>query len=102
MLADLRHACRTILRMPVVSTVVVVSLAIGIGVNTVVFSWIQARILNPLPGVADGRQLLLIEPRTEAGLYGGASWPEFKDLRGTLQSFDGLLAARMAPLYVGP
>ncbi len=88
--------------MPVVSTVVVVSLAIGIGVNTVVFSWIQARILNPVPGVEDGRQLLLIEPKTEAGLYAGASWPEFKDLRATLQSFDGLVAARMAPLYVGP
>ena len=102
MLADLRHACRSILRMPIVSIVVVVSLAIGIGVNTVVFSWIHARILNPVPGVADGRQLLLIEPRTEAGLYAGASWPEFKDLRGTLQSFEGLLAARMAPLYVGP
>jgi len=88
--------------MPVVSTVVVVSLAIGIGVNTVVFSWIQARILNPVPGVEDGRQLLLIEPKTEAGLYAGASWPEFQDLRATLQSFDGLVAARMAPLYVGP
>lgn len=102
MLADLRHAWRSILRMPVVSTVVVISLAIGIGVNTVVFSWIQARILNPVPGVEDGRQLLLIEPKTEAGLYAGASWPEFKDLRATLQSFDGLVAARMAPLYVGP
>jgi predicted permease len=102
MLADLRHACRSILRMPIVSTVVVVSLAIGIGVNTVVFSWIQARILDPVPGVKDGRQLLLIEPKTEAGLYAGTSWPEFKDLRDTLQSFDGLIAARMAPLYVGP
>lgn len=102
MTAAIRHAWRSILRMPVVSTVVVVSLGIGIGVNTVVFSWIQARILNPVPGVADGRQLLLIEPKTEAGLYAGASWPEFKDLRGTLQSFDSLLAARMAPLYVGP
>ncbi len=102
MFADLRHACRSILRMPFLSTVVVVSLAIGIGVNTVVFSWIQARILDPVPGVVGGRQLLLIEPKTEAGLYAGASWPEFKDLRLTLQSFDGLLAARMAPLYVGP
>ena len=80
MLADLRHACRTILLMPIVSTVVVVSLAIGIGVNTVVFSWIQARLLDPVPGVKDGRQLLLIEPKTEAGLYAGTSWPEFKDL----------------------
>lgn len=88
--------------MPVVSIVVVVSLAIGIGVNTVVFSWMQARLLNPVPGVDDGRDLLLIEPRTEAGLYPGASWPEFKDLQTMLGGFDEVIAARMAPLYVGP
>ena len=102
MLADLRHACRSILQTPLVSAVVVVSLAAGIGVNTIVFSWIQARILHPIPGVADGRQLLVVETKTEAGLYAGMSWPEFKDLQTTLRSFDDLLAARVAPLYVGP
>ena len=100
--ADLRHACRSILRMPALSAVVILSLAIGIGVNTVVFTWVQARMLNPVPGVKDGRHLLLIEPRTEAGLYPGASWQEFLDLRRSLRSFEGLLAGRIAPLYVGP
>ena len=43
--------------MPVLAAVVVVSLGIGIGVNTAVFSWIQAVVLQPLPGVAGRRPL---------------------------------------------
>ena len=81
MWGDLRHACRSILRMPALSAVVVVSLGAGIGINTVVFSWVQARILDPIPGVDDGAGVRLIEPRSEAGLYTGASWPEFRDMR---------------------
>ncbi|HMF95902.1 MAG TPA: hypothetical protein VKE96_16485 [Vicinamibacterales bacterium] len=49
-LLDLRHAWRALVRMPIVSAVVVLSLAVGIGVNTAVFSWVQAVVLRPLPG----------------------------------------------------
>jgi predicted permease len=101
MLGDLRHACRSIARMPVLSAVVVFSVAAGIGINTVVFSWIQARILDPIPGVADGAAVLLIEPRSDAGLYTGASWPEYQDMREQLHGFADVFAGRMAPLYVG-
>jgi hypothetical protein len=48
---DIRHALRGIARTPAIAVVVIVSVAAGIGVNTVVFSWIQARVLRPLPGV---------------------------------------------------
>ena len=49
---DARHALRTISRMPLLAAVVVVSLGVGIGVNVVVFSWLQAVVLQPLPGVS--------------------------------------------------
>ena len=54
-------------RMPLLAAVVVVSLAAGIGVNTVVFSWMQARLFKPLPGVAGSSRLPLVEPRTDDG-----------------------------------
>ena len=101
MFADLRQAYRSILRMPALSAVVILSLAAGIGINTVVFSWIQARILKPIPGTPDSAAVLLIEPKSEAGMYTGASWPEFKDMREQLRSFESVFAAGMAPLYVG-
>ena len=49
---ELRVSLRSLRAMPGVAAVIVASLAIGIGVNTTVFSWIQSRVLDPLPGVA--------------------------------------------------
>ena len=100
-MSDFWHACRTIARMPVVAAVVIVSLGIGIGVNTVVFSWIQYRLLQPLPVVPRSASLHLVEPRTETGAYPGASWLEYHDLQSRLSSFKELIAFRMAPMYVG-
>ncbi|HYU44119.1 MAG TPA: ABC transporter permease, partial [Vicinamibacteria bacterium] len=100
-LRDLRHAWRMIFRMPGLSAVVILSLGVGIGVNTAVFSWIQAVVLRPLPGVPDASRVHLVEPRAEAGTHPGVSWLEYRDLRERLRSFDGLIASRMAPLSLG-
>ena len=52
LLADLRTATRTISRMPGLAAVIIVSLAIGIGVNTTIFSWIQLILFEPMPAVS--------------------------------------------------
>src|SRR6202023_3193445 len=65
LLGDLRNALRTICRMPGLAAVIIVSLGIGIGVNTTIFSWIQLILLQPLPGVSGAANFLLVEPRTE-------------------------------------
>jgi len=98
---DLRLAWRTIVRMPGLAVVVVVSLGVGIGVNTAIFSWIQTVVLRPIPGVRDASSFHSIDPRAEAGSYPGVSWLEYRDLRERLRSFPGLIAFRMAPLNVG-
>jgi len=98
---DVRHALRAIVRAPLLSTVVIVSLAAGIGVNTVVFAWIQHRLLQPLPGVHRSADLHLVEARTDAGMYAGVSWLEYEDLRERLAPFPDLFAFRIAPFYVG-
>ena len=97
MQGDLRHACRSLVRMPAVSAVVIISLALGIGVNTVVFSWIQTRILRPVPGVADGARLQLIEAKSATGLYNGSSWLERLD---SLPSTDAVAIASSVPLDI--
>ena len=83
------------------ASVIIVSLAAGIGVNASVFSWIQARLLRPLPGVSGSMNLLLVEPVNDSGLYVGTSWPEYQDLRARTPSLPNLIAGRMVPLYVG-
>ena len=98
---DVRHAWRSIVRMPVVATVVVVSLGVGIGVNTAVFSWVQAMYLQPLPGVAGAGRMYLVEPRADTGSYPGTSWPEYLDLKQRLTSLPDLFAYRMVAFNVG-
>ena len=98
---DVRHGLRSMARMPMLSAVIVLSLAVGIGVNTAVFSWIQLFVFDPLPGVRASGSFHLAEPRAETGSHPGASWKEYTDLRERLTAFEDLLATRMAPLNVG-
>jgi predicted permease len=100
-LRDVRHAWRMILRMPGLATVVIVSLAIGIGVNTAIFSWIQGLVFKPIPGVQNAASFQLVEPRNETGSYTSASWLEYRDLRERSRSFRDLLAFKMVPLTIG-
>ena len=100
-LDDLRHAARGVRGMPMMAAVIVGSLAVGIGVNTIVFSWMQALVLRPLPGVSSASEVHLIEPVTETGGRPGASWPEFEDLRRVLAPVTTLSAFRMTPLNIG-
>jgi hypothetical protein len=57
--------------MPLVAAVVIVSLGVGIGVNSAVFSWIQALVLKPLPGVDAPSAFYLVEPRDGHRLISG-------------------------------
>jgi len=100
-LGDLRNAGRTIRRMPGLAVVIIVSLAVGIGVNTTIFSWIQMILLQPLPGVSGASNFLLVEPRTETGGYPGASWLEYRGLQTQVPALRDVVAAQMVPFNVG-
>jgi predicted permease len=87
--------------MPGITAVVVLSLGVGIGVNTAVFSWIQAVVLKPIPGVAGSGRFYHVEPKSDTGTYPGMSWAEYRDLHARLSSLDELVAYRMVPFNVG-
>ena len=97
----IRHALRTIGRMPGLAAVVILSLGVGIGVNTTVFSWIQAMLLKPIPGVDGSGSFYHLEPKSDTGSYPGMSWAEYQELKPRLQSIEELVVFRMAPLNVG-
>jgi predicted permease len=101
LLGDLRNAGRTIYRMPGLAAAIIVSLAIGIGVNTTIFSWIQMILFEPLPGVSGASSFLLVEPRSETGGYPGASWLEYRDLQTQLPALRDMVASQMVPFNVG-
>ena len=99
---DFRFALRMLAKSPGYTCVIIASLALGIGANTVVFSWIQWAILNPLPAVSRAGQLHVIEPRDAGGTYVGSSWREYLDLREHTHTFADITAFRFRrPLSLG-
>jgi len=99
MLHDLRYALRTLRKSPGFALVAIISLALGIGANSAMFSLADALLLRPLP-VPHASEIVVVQSqlRGEAigGLfqYSGLSYPDFKDLRDRNKSYTGLAASR--------
>jgi predicted permease len=91
--ADLRYAVRTLVKRPAFTLVAVLSLALGIGANTTIFSLVNALLLRSLP-VADSGRLVSIftrDAQNPAMLAGGNSHLNWKDYREQNHSFSGIL-----------
>jgi predicted permease len=86
---DLRYAVRMLKKNPGFTMVAVLTLAMAIGANAVVFSVLNALILHPLH-VPDAESLYGIQHGNEASSY--QSYPDYLDLRDRNRSFDGLAA----------
>ena len=101
-LQDLHYAWRSLLKSPGFTTVAVLTLAVGIGANTAIFSLINAVMLRSLPVEAPERLALLTDPSeagvdmdtTQRGLRTMLSYPEFQELRVRNTVFSGLFAAQ--------
>ena len=82
LLRNLRYTGRMLVKNPVFTLIVIFTLALGIGLNTAVFSTVDALLLRPLPGVREPDQLVQLY-RTYPGdmNFGANSIPHFEDLR---------------------
>jgi len=100
---DVRFGARTLVKAPVFTLAAIVSLALGIGLNTTIFTLINAIFLNPLP-VERVSELVAVyttdeRNQTPFGNLIQTSFPNFKDYRDQNQVFTGL-AAWSPPLAV--
>ena len=92
---DVKYGARMLLRAPGFTAVAILSLAIGIGANTAIFSFADALLLRPLPVARPGEVITVgttaaLESLRATSLI--ASYPEYVDLRDRSQSFEGLAA----------
>src|SRR5688572_25296778 len=101
---DLRLAVRQARRTPVVSSVALLSLALGIGANVAIFSLVNALILRPLP-VADPEHLVVLGRSDARGDGGRASTsfthPHFEYLRTHQDMFAGVIGVGYARFNLG-
>jgi putative ABC transport system permease protein len=89
---DIRFALRHLLKNPAFTCVAVLSLALGIGANTAIFSLVDAVMVKMLP-VRDPEQLVALDSFTQRGEQRDFSYPLFKYLRDRKSSFTGVFAA---------
>jgi putative ABC transport system permease protein len=90
---DLRHAFRSLAKTPGTTAVILLTLALGIGANTAVFSIVEGVLLRPLPYPGPDRLLSLWEnDRLRGTNQEGFSLPDYSDLQKASQTFDSLAA----------
>jgi predicted permease len=92
LMRDFRFGWRVIAKAPVMSAVIVLSLALGIGANTAGFSWIRTVAFEALPGLHDSSHLAIIEQRNSSGIVTFASPAEWRDLRRQCRAFEDIFA----------
>ena len=84
---DLRYGARMLLKRPIFSLIAVITLALGIGANLTIFSFVDTMFLRPLPA-REPYQLVT----AGVGLDGGFAYPAYTHFRDHNKSFEGLAA----------
>src|ERR1700739_769640 len=92
LLADIRYALRQLRRAPGFAFTAVLTLALGIGANSTILSWISATLFNPIPGASHVENMITIQ-RGERSEHPSPpfSYPDFVDLRGNAETLSGLI-----------
>jgi predicted permease len=93
LLQDLRYGVRTLRKSPGFALVAVITLALGIGANTAIFSVVNGVLLNPLP-YQQPDQLVALYQRTPNFAEASIPYPNFLDWRRENRSFSALAAYR--------
>ncbi|HSC30052.1 MAG TPA: ABC transporter permease, partial [Vicinamibacterales bacterium] len=78
---DVRYGARMLAQRPGFTATAVLILGLGVGANATIFSWVQAFLMTPLPGVADADRLVSVHGTTRTRRSISVSWPNFMDMR---------------------
>jgi len=100
MFKDIQYGLRMLLKNPGVTLVAVITLALGIGANTAIFSGVNAFLMRPLPVTRPNEVIRLMELESDGELSDEVSYPDFLDYRTQSSSFAGLAAEDMVPAAI--
>ncbi len=97
MFQDLRYGVRMLVKNKGFTVIAVLSLALGTGANTAIFSLINTVLLRPLP-IEEPQQLVSLNSTAEHRMFPSFSYPNYKDFRDRNEVFSGLIGYRFTPL----
>ena len=101
LLQDLRYAVRSLRNHPAFSAVAILTIAIGIGANTTIFSWLRSLVLNPFPAAIEPQRIVAIENTAPDGEPITTSYLDFRDFRNNLRLVKSVTAYRGYLFSVG-
>ena len=97
LIKDIRYAIRGLIKRPGFVAIAVVTLALGIGANTAIFSLVNTVLLRSLP-VDSPSEIVSVAVRGKDDSISAFSYPNYKDFRDRNEVLDGLLVYRFVPL----
>ena len=95
LIKDIRYGVRMLMKNPGVTLVAVITLALGIGANTAIFSGVSAFLMKPLSVPNPGGLVRPMEIAEDRGVTDEFSYPDFVDYRDQSTSYIGLVAEDM-------
>jgi predicted permease len=96
-LKDIRFGFRRLIKTPGFAIIAILSLALGIGANTAIFSLVNMVLFRPLP-VPNPEQIVSISATSKDGGPGAHSYPNYVDFRDRNEVLSGFLAYRFSPM----
>jgi len=93
---DVRYSLRMIAKAPGFAMIAILTLALGIGANTTIFSWINSALLNPVPGLASPSEVVALTLSKPGDNPFPFTYPDVEAVRDGQQSFTGITACNFA------
>jgi predicted permease len=95
---DVRYSARMIAKAPGYAAIAILTLALGIGANTTIFSWINASLLNPVPGISNQSEVVALVLGKPGENPLGFTYPDIEAMRDGQQSFTGIAVCDFATI----